>query len=319
MIGREVTLGYAKASPSAAAPGMPGMPPVMQVQRVETRYRIVGIVERETGPGIGGSMVSGLMIPLPRAREINDQVMAAQRSVMRGRGAGDGTFQTATVKVGAPQRTQDVQERIKKLGFTAFPLNDALEALRLFVQDDARQRRPRDRRYRSLLVQRQLACRVTAQPVLVIGAHAAAQALQVMGADGLIRTMVVRDERPFHVITEAHFFRADRALERLLHLAGTKAAVSLERDAERSVLRIRFDFTREPEQREGPVVRMLEDIDDLRFVLTEGRFVAGGGFDVPDRTRAVVSREWLAAAEKALASRRAIELALTWEVGERQD
>ncbi len=39
-------------------------------------------------------MVSGLMIPLPKAREINAQVIASQRSVMRGRPASDGAFQT---------------------------------------------------------------------------------------------------------------------------------------------------------------------------------------------------------------------------------
>ncbi len=61
-------------------------------------------------------MVSGLMIPLPKAREINAQVIASQRSVMRGRPASDGAFQTVAVKVAAPQHTQDVQEQIKKPG-----------------------------------------------------------------------------------------------------------------------------------------------------------------------------------------------------------
>ena len=135
LIGKEVTLGYAKPSGAPAAAAFPGMPPVMQVQRVETRYRIVGIVERETGPmAMGGSMVSGLMIPLPKAREINAQVVAAQQSVMRGRSAVDGVFQTVTVKVAAPQHTQDVQEQIKKLGYSAFSLNDALQgAKRAFL------------------------------------------------------------------------------------------------------------------------------------------------------------------------------------------
>ena len=135
LIGQEVTLAYAKASGAPAAPGFPGMPPVMQVQRVETRYRIVGIVERETGPmAMGGSMVSGLMIPLLKAREMNTHVVAAQQSLGRGRAALDGVFQTVTVKVAAPQYTQDVQEQIKKLGYSAFSLNDALQgAKRAFL------------------------------------------------------------------------------------------------------------------------------------------------------------------------------------------
>jgi hypothetical protein len=152
----------------------------------------------------------------------------------------------------------------------------------------------------------------------LIGEHTTAQAFRAMGPDGLVRTTVVRDERPFHVITETQFFRADRAFERLLKGAGIRGSASLVIDGNRGSLRIRFDFSREPEpeQQGGPVVRMLEDLDDLRFVLTEGKFIAGGGFDVPDRTKAVVSREWIEAAGKADDEKRAIELVLTWQLWE---
>jgi hypothetical protein len=88
-------------------------------------------------------------------------------------------------------------------------------------------------------------------------------------------------------------------------------------DGPRGSLRILFDFTREPDpgqQQGGPVVRMLEDLDELRFVLTEGKFIAGGGFDVPDRTKAVISREWIEAAAEAEEEKRAIELVLTWQL-----
>jgi hypothetical protein len=147
----------------------------------------------------------------------------------------------------------------------------------------------------------------------LIGTHATAQALQALGADGLVRTVVVRDERPFHVVTEARFFRVERVFERLFKEVGLKAAVKLEQDGQRSTLRVSLDFAKAPEERDGPVVRMLEDLDDLRFVLGEGRFVAGGGFDVPDRVSASVSREWMAAAGKAIETGAEIELALTWE------
>jgi hypothetical protein len=147
----------------------------------------------------------------------------------------------------------------------------------------------------------------------LIGEHTTAQAFRAMSADGLVRTTIVRDERPFHVITDTQFFRADRAFERLLKGAGIKGSASLVIDGGRGSLRIMFDFTRAPEDHGGPVVRMLEDVDDLRFVLTEGRFVAGGGFDVPDRTKAVISREWIEAAGRAEEENRAIELVLTWQ------
>ena len=70
------------------------------------------------------------------------------------------------------------------------------------------------------------------------------------------------------------------------------------------------------QQQGGPVVQMLEDLDGLRFVLTEGRFIAGGGFDVPNRTRAVISREWIEAVARAEDEKRSIELVLTWQLWE---
>ena len=78
-------------------------------------------------------------------------------------------------------------------------------------------------------------------------------------------------------------------------------------------MRAKLDFSKEPQDRGSPVLKMLEDLDDLRFVLTEGTFIAGGGFDVPDRMKARLSRTWMAAAEKAMEERREIELVLTWD------
>ena len=114
-IGRELTLGY------AALDGQ------MQVRRVEFKARVVGIVERETGPfAMGGAAVSGVMLPLARAREINTSIVTSQRSLLRDRGS-EGPYQTIVVKVISPSRTQDVEERIRDLGYGAFSLHDALQ------------------------------------------------------------------------------------------------------------------------------------------------------------------------------------------------
>jgi putative ABC transport system permease protein len=132
LIGKEITVGYAAAS---GAPAVPMLAiPVTQVQRVEIACPVVGIVERETGPmAVGGAMVTGVMMPLARTRAINQQVVQAQRTVMRGRG-GDSLYPTVTVKVTRPQHTQDVQAAVQKLGYSAFSLNDALEgAKRAFL------------------------------------------------------------------------------------------------------------------------------------------------------------------------------------------
>jgi putative ABC transport system permease protein len=129
MVGKTLTLTYASATPAA---GNPSVPLAMQVQRVSIECTVTGIVERETGPAPGANTVAALMIPLARAREMNATIQLTQR-LMRGRG-GEGLYSSIAVKVTRPQHTQDVEDRIKKLGYSAFSLNDALEgAKRAFL------------------------------------------------------------------------------------------------------------------------------------------------------------------------------------------
>jgi hypothetical protein len=146
----------------------------------------------------------------------------------------------------------------------------------------------------------------------LIGAHPAAAALQALGPAGLVQTTVVRDQRPFHVITEAPYGRVDRALDRLFKEAGINASVTLEQQDDRHCLRVRFDFSRELQDRGSPAAMLLEDIERFRFVLTEGRVVAGGGFETVDRSTAALSRESLSAVEAALDRKGQIELVLWW-------
>ena len=115
MVGRELTLGYASLDAQ------------MQVTRVEFKAQVVGIVERETGPfAMGGAAVSGVMLPLARAREINLSIANSQRSLLRNR-ASDGIYQMIVVKVTAPHHTQAVEDQIRNLGYGAFSLHDALQ------------------------------------------------------------------------------------------------------------------------------------------------------------------------------------------------
>lgn len=147
----------------------------------------------------------------------------------------------------------------------------------------------------------------------LMGAHRVAQGLQAIGPDGLVRTTVIRDERPFHVITDAPYTRIDRALDRLFAEAGIKATVSRETDGDWERLRIRLDFSQEVAERDTPVLSLLEDFENLRFALTSGQFAPGGGLDVQDRRFARISRGWSAQAAKAMEDRTGIELVLTWE------
>ena len=146
----------------------------------------------------------------------------------------------------------------------------------------------------------------------LLGSHRAARGLQALGPGSLVRTTVVRDQRPFHVITEASFARIDTVLERLLVESGLPARVTLSSSGDRTAARIRFDFSRTVVERDTPAAGLLEEIEHFVFVATEGSFVAGGGFDVPDRSRARLSREAFDAIDEAMTSRRPIELTLTW-------
>ena len=146
----------------------------------------------------------------------------------------------------------------------------------------------------------------------LIGGGRMAQAFQALGSDGLVKTTVLRDERPFHVVTEAPFASVDRLFAKLFKETGVPATVTLTRDGDRTTLRMRFDFTREVDERATAAAALLEDLDRLKFVLSHGEFVAGGGFDVPDRISARISPEFFAELEKAMEGRREIVLSLVW-------
>jgi putative ABC transport system permease protein len=144
LVGQNLTISYATASvksgatatppPATDAPGgLAGILTTQQINRIETHCTIVGIVERETAPGLfGGGSVSSLMIPFAKAKAIDAVQVTSLESVLRQnepRG-----YSTITVKATSPSHTQDVEDQIKKLGYSAFSLNDALQgAKRAFL------------------------------------------------------------------------------------------------------------------------------------------------------------------------------------------
>jgi hypothetical protein len=145
-------------------------------------------------------------------------------------------------------------------------------------------------------------------PVLV-GAHGTARALAALEPAGQVRTTIVRDERPFHVVTDARFERVDRLLERLFTKAGIRTAASFVREGDQATLRVRFDLRAQKEP--DPVVVDLLDLEHFRFALTDGHFGAVTGFDVQDGRFASLSRDWLERAEQADEAQGTIEFALT--------
>src|SRR2546428_12793056 len=106
----------------------------MQLQHAEALYPFVGIGERQPGPGgLPGAALSGLMIPLARARDISAVDAGSLQSLFREPAQGR-SYGSVTVKVTGPQFTEDVENQIKEMGFMAFSLNDALTgAKRAFI------------------------------------------------------------------------------------------------------------------------------------------------------------------------------------------
>ena len=129
LVGRTVTLYWAGSSgppdPTAAAAGV-------QISRQEAAFTVVGIVERESGPQAPGQGFAPLMIPLARAQQLSAlDVSRAQLMLPQGRAR---QYGSVTVKVSRAQSTQDVEGRIKEMGFNAFSINDALAgAKRAFI------------------------------------------------------------------------------------------------------------------------------------------------------------------------------------------
>jgi putative ABC transport system permease protein len=125
LIGKELTLAYASSSVSAQAVPI-GPFGGMNIQRTEKKFRIVGILEREPGLNFGMGMFSAVMIPLRKAQEIgaydisNPQAFLSQLSDKR-------IYSSITVKARRPQDTDEVEKKIKDMGFTAFSINDALQ------------------------------------------------------------------------------------------------------------------------------------------------------------------------------------------------
>lgn len=129
LVGRTLTVSWAAAG--EAPPG----DDVGQViaQRVDRAFTIVGIVERDPTAGAPAGF-AGVMIPLAQAREMYATLPGGAQSVFGPAPRAPRTYTTVTVKVNGAQYTQDVQDEIKALGYTAFSLNDALQgAKRAFL------------------------------------------------------------------------------------------------------------------------------------------------------------------------------------------
>lgn len=124
LIGKDLTLGYASAADVANAM-MGGMMGGMQVRRTEKKFSIVGIVDREPGPTFGGGLFSSVMVSLKKAQEAGAREFANPEAFLRGLSQKP-SYSVVMVRVTHLQDTEEVEKKIKDLGFSAFSISDAL-------------------------------------------------------------------------------------------------------------------------------------------------------------------------------------------------
>lgn len=148
----------------------------------------------------------------------------------------------------------------------------------------------------------------------LLGGHGVARGLAALEPQLPVRTTIVRDERPFQVLTSARFASIDRVLTRLFAEMGVRTSASILRGGDENILRVRLDFRRPLDEHETPVSELGDNLEHLRIVLTEGRYGTVSGFDVIDGTSATLSADWLERAQKASDTKSTIEFALSWTV-----
>ena len=123
LIGKSLTLSYAASRANGTESDSAGG---FRVQRVDLQCRIVGIVERDPGPfPIGGGGPVSVMIPLGLAKTIDADIISNAQSLLRDP-LQPKSYASVTVKVSQARFTQDVEDRIRRLGYSVFSVNDAL-------------------------------------------------------------------------------------------------------------------------------------------------------------------------------------------------
>jgi putative ABC transport system permease protein len=132
LVGKTLTLSYATTAGGVAA-GQTMSVAGFQLNKVTRPCRVVGIVERQSGAGLLGGGLPNLMLSQSVAMSIESAIVTGPQALFRSTSA-KRTYTSVTVKTRAAQATQDVEARVKALGFSAVSINDALQgAKRAFI------------------------------------------------------------------------------------------------------------------------------------------------------------------------------------------
>lgn len=148
---------------------------------------------------------------------------------------------------------------------------------------------------------------------LAAGEHPVQVALRRLGADP-VRVRVLRRGRPYAVMTEGRFARADQMIQRLLEELRMPGSATIAVEGEQATLEIVIHAPPdEPDSdEENPVVALTNCDSPYRFVLTDGRFVSATGFTLEgDGTIAVLDEQVLNGLDDSDVP---VRLSLTWAI-----
>ncbi len=124
LVGKYLTLGYARPTQSSRE-NSAILPAGVNLQRIERKFKIVGIIERQAGPALGTAIFSSVMIPLAQARQMGTYDISSPQSFLR-QFSEKPSYTVVTVKVRQPQDTEEVEKKIKDMGFNAFSIADVM-------------------------------------------------------------------------------------------------------------------------------------------------------------------------------------------------
>lgn len=145
--------------------------------------------------------------------------------------------------------------------------------------------------------------------------HPVAEGLQSLGPARL-ETTILRDRRPFHVVTEAELGPVAGFAHEVLWRLGVPGEAKLVTNGSQRSLKITLwphEADEDAVDEDDPLLTLLSDWDDYRIVLAEGRFVAAQGFEITEDgtvARVVEAKE----VEAGPVGGEPLVLSLTWAV-----
>jgi putative ABC transport system permease protein len=144
LVGKEITLRYAQRHENPPPdPNKPkdiddelddmlsgGGSAGISIVSHDKRVRIVGIIDTDPSVGIGGFGGGRVFIPLKTAQDMRPAQGGDVGEFVRAGGSAKPTYMALTVRVKSPKNVTQVEDDIKKMGFSTFSLLDASTSLR---------------------------------------------------------------------------------------------------------------------------------------------------------------------------------------------